>query len=174
MKYTDPSGNIALEDDAIIALLCVVGGVSYYIYVNAAYLRTPKGKEKLNNVTEVICDGITYTVKKFKQKFSRELEWEAIAPPSVKLANTVTKSKGNTKGEKSENPVRVSKKAQKQAKKLSPEAKKGYDKALKGLKSGDLRGLNNHPLKGDRLGQWAIDINGTGQGRGNYRISNRT
>lgn len=91
VKYTDPSGNIALADDAIIALLCVVGGVSYYIYVNAAYLRTPEGKEKLNNVTEVICDGITYTVKKFKQKFSRELEWEAIAPPSVKLADAVKK-----------------------------------------------------------------------------------
>ena len=39
--------------------------------------------------------------KKFKQKFALQLEWEAIAPPSIKLANTVTKSKGNKKEEKS-------------------------------------------------------------------------
>ena len=171
VKYVDSSGYYAeavLGFGALIILLLYYTGVS--MKVTGEYFSSGKANELLKNVKTVICDGITYTVKKFKQKFSKELEWKAIAPPSVKLANTVTKSKGNTKGEKSENPVRVSKKAQKQAKKLSPEAKKGYDKALKGLKSGDLRGLNNHPLKGDRLGQWAIDINGTGQGRGGGRM----
>lgn len=33
-----------------------------------------------------------------------------------------------------------------------------------------MRGLHNHPLKGDRSGQWAVDIKGTGQNRGGERI----
>ena len=55
-------------------------------------------------------------------------------------------------------------------KKLTPEARKGYDKAIEALKSGDTRGLNEHPLKGNRAGQWAVDIKGTGRGRGAGRI----
>jgi len=68
------------------------------------------------------------------------------------------------------NIVDVSKKAQKTIKKLSPEAKKGYKKALDGLTSGDLRGLNAHALKGNRSGQWAIDVKGMGRGRGAGRV----
>ena len=55
-------------------------------------------------------------------------------------------------------------------KKLSPEAKRGYEKAISALRNGDLRGLNAHGLSGNRSGQWAIDIKGTGQGRGGGRI----
>lgn len=58
----------------------------------------------------------------------------------------------------------------KAVKKLSPEAKKGYEAAIKGLKSGDLRGLNDHALKGDRKGQRAVDIKGLGSGRGQGRL----
>jgi hypothetical protein len=38
------------------------------------------------------------------------------------------------------------------------------------LKSGDTRGLNEHPLTGNRAGQWAVDIKGTGRGRGAGRV----
>lgn len=55
-------------------------------------------------------------------------------------------------------------------KKLSPEARKGYDSAIEALKKGDTRGLNEHPLSGNRKGQWAVDIKGTGKGRGAGRI----
>lgn len=66
--------------------------------------------------------------------------------------------------------VNVPKNVERQAKKLSPEAKKGYDKAINALKNGDTRGLNDHPLSGNRSGQRAIDIKGTGKGRGAGRI----
>lgn len=59
---------------------------------------------------------------------------------------------------------------ERQAKKLSPEAKKGYEKAIEALKNGDTRGLNDHPLSGNRSGQRAVDIKGIGKGRGAGRI----
>ena len=59
---------------------------------------------------------------------------------------------------------------ERQAKKLSPEARKGYEKAIEALRSGDTRGLNDHSLSGNRHGQRAIDIKGTGKGRGAGRI----
>ena len=62
------------------------------------------------------------------------------------------------------------KSVKRQLKRLSPEAKKGYDKAVTAIKSGDTRGLNDHPLRGNRSGQRAIDIKGTGKGRGAGRI----
>ncbi len=71
----------------------------------------------------------------------------------------------------SECEVAISKAAARVAKKLSPEAKKGYTAAIKGLESGDLRGLNAHPLSGkNRKGQWAVDIKGSGVGRGDARV----
>ncbi|MCC0567295.1 polymorphic toxin-type HINT domain-containing protein [Brevibacillus borstelensis] len=66
--------------------------------------------------------------------------------------------------------VSISKSAERVAKKLSPEARKGYDNAIEALKKGDTRGLNEHALSGDRKGQWAVDIKGTGKGRGAGRI----
>lgn len=60
--------------------------------------------------------------------------------------------------------------SQKTAKKLSPEAKKDFDKAIEALKSGDTRVLNEHVLTGNRKGQWAVDIKGTGRGRGAGRV----
>ncbi|WP_077836256.1 hypothetical protein [Clostridium felsineum] len=38
------------------------------------------------------------------------------------------------------------------------------------MKSGDTRGLNEHPLSGDRAGERAVDIKGIGRGRGQGRI----
>nr|WP_269671042.1 polymorphic toxin-type HINT domain-containing protein [Paenibacillus sp. 481] len=66
--------------------------------------------------------------------------------------------------------VSISKSAARTAKKLSPEAKKGYDAAIKGLESGDLRGLHAHALSGKRKGQWAVDIKGSGRKRGDARV----
>lgn len=66
--------------------------------------------------------------------------------------------------------VKISKTAARVANKLSPEAKKGYEAAIKGLKTGDLRGLNAHPLSGNRKGQWTVDIKGSGKGHGDARV----
>ncbi len=77
---------------------------------------------------------------------------------------------GSGKADSDSKEVNVPKNVERQAKKLSPEAKKGYDKAIDALKSGDTRGLNDHPLSGNRSGQRAIDIKGTGKGRGAGRI----
>lgn len=68
------------------------------------------------------------------------------------------------------NPVSIPKNVERQANKLSPEAKKGFSKAIEALKSGDMRGVNEHPLSGNRAGQWAVDIKGIGSGRGAGRI----
>lgn len=38
------------------------------------------------------------------------------------------------------------------------------------MKSGDTRGLNEHALTDNRKGQWAVDIKGTGRGRGAGRV----
>ena len=83
------------------------------------------------------------------------------------------KNKQGKPGDKSSNgtkKVNIPKEVERQAKKLSPEAKKGYEKAIKALENGDTRGLNDHPLSGNRSGQRAIDIKGTGKGRGAGRI----
>ncbi|MEQ7053036.1 polymorphic toxin-type HINT domain-containing protein, partial [Paenibacillaceae sp. P-4] len=66
--------------------------------------------------------------------------------------------------------VSISKSVERVAKKLSPEARKGYDSAIEALKKGDTRGLNDHALSNNRKGQWAVDIKGTGKGRGAGRI----
>jgi len=66
--------------------------------------------------------------------------------------------------------VNIPKNVERQYKKLSPEAKKGFDKAKEGLKTGDLTGLNNHSLGGNRAGQFAVDIKGLGKGRGAGRL----
>lgn len=55
-------------------------------------------------------------------------------------------------------------------KKLSHEAKKGYEKAIEALKKGDLRGLNDHSLSNKWKGHRAVDIKGMGKGRGKGRI----
>jgi len=70
----------------------------------------------------------------------------------------------------SKNEVEVPKNVQRQVKKLSPEAKKGFEKAIEGLENGDTQRLNEHPLSGDRSGEWAVDIKGTGKGRGAGRV----
>jgi|GEM_PF-835263 len=66
--------------------------------------------------------------------------------------------------------IKITSKAKRAIKKLSPEAKKGFDEAFDALKTGDFRGLHNHPLNGNRKGQWALDVNGTGGGRGGGRV----
>ena len=77
-----------------------------------------------------------------------------------------TEEEGDSESQK----VNIPKNVERQAKKLSPEAKKGYEKAIDALRKGDTRGLNDHPLSGNRSGQRAIDIKGTGKGRGAGRI----
>jgi len=73
-------------------------------------------------------------------------------------------------GAEDKTKVEIPKNVQRKVKKLSPEAKKGYDKAIDGLKNGDTKGLNDHPLSGNRSGERAVDIKGTGKGRGGGRI----
>ncbi|MEJ8303113.1 polymorphic toxin-type HINT domain-containing protein [Saccharibacillus sacchari] len=66
--------------------------------------------------------------------------------------------------------ITISNAAARVSKKLSPEAKKGYEAAIKGLETGNLTGLNAHPLSHNRKGQWAVDVKGTGRGRGDGRV----
>lgn len=65
--------------------------------------------------------------------------------------------------------VRESPSVKRAIKKLSPEAKKGYNKVIQGLTAGDLRGLNDHSLTGVWKGYRAVDIKGIGSGRGQGR-----
>ncbi|TKC92125.1 hypothetical protein E8A74_50350 [Polyangium fumosum] len=53
--------------------------------------------------------------------------------------------------------------------KLSPEVRQGVDDAL-GKLAFDKPGLNQHALRANRAGQWAMDIRGMGGGRGAGRI----
>lgn len=76
----------------------------------------------------------------------------------------------NSKIEKLSRQVSIPKNIERQIKRLSPEAKRGIEKALKALKEGDTRGLNDHPLSGNRSGQRSLDIKGTGKGRGAGRL----
>ena len=51
--------------------------------------------------------------------------------------------------------VNIPNNVRRQIKKLSPEAKKGYDKAINALKNQDTRGLNDHSLNGNRERTWS-------------------
>ena len=96
VKYVDSSGyyaEVVLGFGALVIILLYYTGVS--MKVTGEFFSSGKANELLKNVKTVICDGVTYTVKKFKQKFSKELEWKAIAPPSVKLADVIPKSKND-------------------------------------------------------------------------------
>ena len=80
---------------------------------------------------------------------------------------------GNLKGIKGVTQARkidIPKSVERQVKKLSPEARKSYDKAIEALKNSDTRGLHDHPVSGGRSGQRAIDIKVIGKGRGQGRI----
>ncbi|MBB5194305.1 methylase of polypeptide subunit release factors [Anaerocolumna cellulosilytica] len=92
-----------------------------------------------------------------------------IFPEHVNEGDTIIRMDGGNEGG-SKTKVEVPKNVERQVKKLSPEAKKGYDKAIDALENGNTQGLNEHPLSGDRKGQWAVDMKGTGKGRGKGRI----
>jgi len=91
-----------------------------------------------------------------------------VSDESVLVHNTYKSDDGGS--DNSSKKVNETNSAERQAKKLSPEARRGYDKAIEALETGDTRGLNAHPLSGNRSGQYAIDIKGTGRGRGKGRI----
>jgi len=91
-----------------------------------------------------------------------------VSDESVLVHNTYKSGDGGS--DNSSKKVNETNSAERQAKKLSPEARRGYDKAIEALETGDTRGLNAHPLSGNRSGQYAIDIKGTGRGRGKGRI----
>lgn len=95
---------------------------------------------------------------------------EILSSPLMAMAGSNSGGSSPSDKKPDEDKVNIPKKVERQAKKLSPEAKKGYDKAIEGLKKGDLTGLNDHPLGGNRSGQRAVDIAGTGRGRGAGRI----
>ena len=92
----------------------------------------------------------------------------ADAKPSIKKMSQSNGKSG--KGSKTTREVKIPKNVERQMKKLSREAIKGFEKCIEALKSGDTRGLNDHPLSGARSGQRALDIKGTGKGRGAGRV----
>ena len=64
----------------------------------------------------------------------------------------------------------ISKTIANKIRKLAKEQQKSVLKVLEQLRAGDFRGLHNHPLSGKRAGQWAVDIRGSGKGRGAMRL----
>lgn len=90
--------------------------------------------------------------------------------PEEKALNRALDLRMQYEGGSGSRIVNQPKNVERQAKKLSPEARAGYERAIEALESGDTRGLNDHPLSANRSGQRAIDIRGTGRGRGAGRI----
>lgn len=69
--------------------------------------------------------------------------------------------------------VEESSKARREKKKLTREQLREYEEAKEALEENDsrkLRQLGDHALKGDRKGQRALDLKGSGRGRGRLRI----
>ena len=101
VNYVDLSGyyaEVIVGFGALVIILLYYTGVS--MKVTGEFFSSGKANELLKNVKTVICDGVTYTVKKFKQKFSKELEWEANIPvANTKLSDVVTKYKPVEKAE---------------------------------------------------------------------------
>ncbi|MBU5254595.1 type II toxin-antitoxin system YafQ family toxin [Tissierella praeacuta] len=95
-----------------------------------------------------------------------------------KLFNTIIDAIENivfsSDGKKSnERKVEETSRAKRQKKKLTKEQLKEYEKAKKALEKNDtnkLKQLEDHALKGDRKGQRALDLKGSGRGRGKLRI----
>lgn len=87
-----------------------------------------------------------------------------------RVLNDVKFSKSTSGGSSGSRGINQSKSIERQVKKLSTEAKNGYKKVIEALEKGDTRGLNDHPLTGNRSGQRAVDIKATGRGRGAGRI----
>jgi RHS repeat-associated protein len=67
IRNTDPSGNIAVADDALIVLIFLVAGAYSYLTVRAAYLKTPEGQETLKNAKEFIYNGKRYLASQFNK-----------------------------------------------------------------------------------------------------------
>ena len=102
--HSDPSGNMSVVAGGAIAvdtvIKVIVGVVSFLVSIG--YFFSSEGQKKFKNATKVVCDEITYTVKKFKQKFEQQftaqLEWEAnITVPNINLSDVV-KEKSPSKG----------------------------------------------------------------------------
>lgn len=151
--------------------------------VEYRYIEPDKERIKLIrdrfNTSKTVPKMVDLTILQLKNLPKDSILYYPVNVPELKDIIMQAKGGGKDKGkektkektkEDTKNKVEIPKNVQRQVKKLSPEAQKGFEKAIEGLKNGDMRGLNNHPLKGDRGGQWAVDIKGTGQNRGGGRI----
>jgi len=57
LKYKDPSGHIAIVDDAVIVLI-LAGGAAYT--ASAAWLNSKEGHRAVQNTVVVMIDGVSY------------------------------------------------------------------------------------------------------------------
>ena len=161
IMYSDPSGNVWVAAGAGAAISAktiievIIGGVS--IFVSIGYFFSTEGQKRFKNVTKVICEEITYTVKKFKQKFelqfTAQLEWEAnITVPNISLSDIVkeksAKSKTDKKTGKETNSKEKGETKQKDKSKSNQPANKEKvdDKYLK------KKGYDAHEVKADARG----------------------
>ncbi len=90
-----------------------------------------------------------------KQLWDQNIE----IPSAAELRKLPVKQKG----------IKQSQKAQKDYDKLTDQQKKAHDEIVNDLTLGKA-GRNQHPLTGDRKGQFAADLPGSGGGRGRMRI----
>jgi RHS repeat-associated protein len=152
--YTDPSGNIAIVDDAVVLLVLAAGAI---VLVTYAYLFTPAGKDTINNGAVAIHEGrviagqlITKAAKatfsaiqagtiKIGEKISDGLVWvgNKIVDVWGGLTSKISGKKASDKGE---------------GKSVKPEAKvKGSGKHGVKWKEGAARAKDT----GKPQGQWA-------------------
>ena len=96
--HSDPSGNVSVVAGAGAAITAktlievIIAGVT--IIVSIGYFFSKEGQEEFKNAVKVVCDGVKYTVKKFKKKFEQQftaqLEWEVnIKAPNINLSDVV-------------------------------------------------------------------------------------
>ena len=72
LKYKDPSGHIAIVDDAVIVLI-LAGGAAYT--ASAAWLNSKEGQRAVQNTVVVIIDGVSYMGNALASVINDVISW---------------------------------------------------------------------------------------------------
>jgi len=97
LKYKDPSGHIAIVDDAVIVLI-LAGGAAYT--ASAAWLNSKEGQRAVQNTVVVMIDGVSYMGNALGFVINDVISWGQAAIHSAKAGNGVsehTKRSGSKK-----------------------------------------------------------------------------
>ena len=176
VNYIDPSGyeGTLAESEVVLYGMLTIASIMTFPVIDLSLLRN--NNISIDYVNESVDLSKTVIWGIFKGTFSIGNANKQFINLVVHMAKK-NNNKKNIKKETAESEIddekekiKIPESVKRKAKKLSPEAKKGYEKAIKALKEGDTRGLNEHPLSGGRSGQWAVNIKGIGKGRGAGRL----